>query len=97
MYLSYYFIQAEAKTPKRLDTALRADRSEIPIPYLRVGKRDAEVDAPVMFDMEAEARYGWMGTTIPSNLEIITFVIRETRSRCRGVEQILNKLELLES
>ena len=95
--LSLYFIQAEAKTPKRLDTALRADRSEIPIPYLRVGKRDAEVDAPVMFDMEAEARYGWMGTTIPSNLEIITFVIRETRSRCRGVEQILNKLELLES
>ena len=81
---------------------MRADRSEIPIPYLRVGKRDAEVDAPVMFDMEAEARYGWMGTTIPSNLEIITFVIskdviRETRSRCRGVEQILNKLELLES
>ena len=34
---------------------MRADRSEIPIPYLRVGKRDAEVDAPVMFDVEAEA------------------------------------------
>ena len=51
--------QAAPKTPKRLDaTALRADRSEIPIPYLRVGKRDAEVDAPVMYDMGPDARYG---------------------------------------
>ena len=37
---------------------MRADRSEIPIPYLRVGKRDAEVDAPVMYDMGPDARYG---------------------------------------
>ena len=37
---------------------MRADRSEIPIPYLRVGKRDAEVDAPFMYDMGPDARYG---------------------------------------
>ena len=82
--LTYYFPQAAPKTPKRLDaTALRADRSEIPIPYLRVGKRDAEVDAPVMYDMGPDVRYG--RASQPSSHRTLT--IRSKREkRDRGVE-----------
>ena len=66
---------------------MRADRSEIPIPYLRVGKRDAEVDAPVMYDMGPDVRYGRARagvTTIYYNCKFDNHFKREKSDR--GVE-----------
>ena len=76
---------------------MRADRSEIPIPYLRVGKRDAEVDAPVMYDMGPDVRYGRDVRRNHLHIELTQSVLRGRNAivEWSGVERTLNQHVML--